>query len=88
MAENLRAKVIIPVHYDIWSNFMASTNEILELWKMRKDRLQYDFHPFIWEVGGKIHFILKIKHFSRIPSSRGFDDCFEQDSNIQFKALL
>ena len=36
MAENLRAKVIIPVHYDIWSNFMASTNEILELWKMRK----------------------------------------------------
>ncbi|TBW82320.1 L-ascorbate 6-phosphate lactonase, partial [Staphylococcus hominis] len=39
MAENLNAKVIIPVHYDIWSNFMASTNEIIELWKMRKDRL-------------------------------------------------
>ena len=35
MAENLRAKVIIPVHYDIWSNFMASTDEILALWKMR-----------------------------------------------------
>ena len=26
-----RYKVIIPVHYDIWSNFMAPTNEILEL---------------------------------------------------------
>ena len=66
MAENLRAKVIIPVHYDIWSNFMASTNEILELWKMRKDRLQYNFHPFIWEVGG-VHLSSRSAP-SRIPS--------------------
>lgn len=32
---------------------MASTDEILALWKMRKECLQYQFHPFIWEVGGK-----------------------------------
>ena len=87
MAENLRTKVIIPVHYDIWSNFMASTNEILELWKMRKDRLQYDFHPFIWEVGGKYTYP-QDQHLIEYHHPRGFDDCFEQDSNIQFKALL
>ena len=87
MAENLRAKVIIPVHYDIWSNFMASTNEILELWKMRKDRLQYNFHPFIWEVGGKYTYP-QDQHLVEYHHPRGFDDCFEQDSNIQFKALL
>lgn len=87
MAENLRTKVIIPVHYDIWSNFMASTNEILELWKMRKDRLQYDFHPFIWEVGGKYTYP-QDQHLVEYHHPRGFDDCFEQDSNIQFKALL
>ena len=87
IAENLRTKVIIPVHYDIWSNFMASTNEILELWKMRKDRLQYDFHPFIWEVGGKYTYP-QDQHLVEYHHPRGFDDCFEQDSNIQFKALL
>ncbi|WP_251420606.1 MULTISPECIES: L-ascorbate 6-phosphate lactonase [Lactococcus] len=87
MAENLQAKVIIPVHYDIWSNFMASTAEILELWKMRKERLQYDFHPFIWEVGGKYTYPLD-KEKIEYHHPRGFEDCFEEDSNIQFKALL
>ena len=87
MAENLRAKVIIPVHYDIWSNFMASAHEILELWKMRKDRLQYDFHPFIWKVGGKYTYP-QDQHLVEYHHPRGFDDCFEQGSNIQFKALL
>lgn len=87
MAECLQAKVVIPVHYDIWTNFMASTQEILELWRMRKDRLQYQFHPFIWEVGGKYTYpqdqeLLEYHH------PRGFEDCFEEDSNIQFKALL
>ncbi|MDU4450420.1 MAG: L-ascorbate 6-phosphate lactonase, partial [Staphylococcus lugdunensis] len=87
MAENLNAKVIIPVHYDIWSNFMASTNEIIELWKMRKDRLQYQFHPFIWEVGGKYTYP-EDKDKIEYHHPRGFDDAFEQPSNIQFKALL
>lgn len=87
MAENLRAKVIIPVHYDIWSNFMASTDEILALWKMRKERLQYQFHPFIWEVGGKYTYP-QDKDRIEYHHPRGFYDCFEHDSNIQFKALL
>ena len=87
MAENLRAKVIIPVHYDIWSNFMASTDEILALWKMRKERLQYQFYPFIWEVGGK-YVYPQDKDRIEYHHPRGFDDAFEHDSNIQFKALL
>lgn len=76
MAENLRTKVIIPVHYDIWSNFMASTNEILELWKMRKDRLQYDFHPFYlgsWQ--GKYTYP-QDQYLVEYHHPRGFDDCF------------
>ena len=28
MAEALKTKVVIPVHYDIWSNFMADPKEI------------------------------------------------------------
>ncbi len=52
MAESLNAKVVIPVHYDIWSNFMADPKEITEIWKFKKDRLQYGFKPYIWQVGG------------------------------------
>ena len=87
MAEKLRAKVIIPVHYDIWSNFMASIDEILTLWKMRKERLQYQFHPFIWEVGGQYTYP-QDKDRMEYHHPRGFEDCFDHDSNIQFKALL
>ncbi|CRH91478.1 Probable L-ascorbate-6-phosphate lactonase ulaG [Chlamydia trachomatis] len=87
MAENLGAEVIIPVHYDIWSNFMASTDEIIELWKMRKERLQYKFHPFIWEVGGKYTYPLD-KDRIEYHHPRGFDDYFLEDSDIQFKSLL
>ncbi len=36
MAESLNAKVVIPVHYDIWSNFMADPKEIMEIWKFKK----------------------------------------------------
>lgn len=66
---------------------MASTDEILALWKMRKECLQYQFHPFIWEVGGKYTYP-QDKDRIEYHHSRGFDDCFEQDSNIQFKSLL
>ncbi len=38
MAESLNAKVVIPVHYDIWSNFMADPKEITEIWKFKIGR--------------------------------------------------
>lgn len=87
MAEALRAKVIIPVHHDIWTNFMASTDEILALYRMRKDRLQYKFHPFIWEVGGK-YVYPRDKDLTEYHHPRGFDDCFEQEQNIPFRSML
>jgi len=87
MAECLRTNVIIPVHHDIWTNFMASTDEILALWRMRKDRLQYKFHPFIWEVGGK-YVYPQDKNLIEYHHPRGFDDCFEHEPNVQFKSIL
>ena len=87
MAECLRTNVIIPVHHDIWTNFMASTQEIIDLWRMRKDRLQYKFHPFIWDVGGKYVWPLD-KDKLQFHYRRGFEDCFKQEPNIQFKSML
>ena len=54
---------------------------------MCKECLQYQFHPFIWEVGGKYTYP-QDKDRIKYHHPRGFDDCFEQDSNIQFKYLL
>lgn len=36
MAEALNAKVVIPFHHDIWSNFQADPQEIRVLWEMKK----------------------------------------------------
>lgn len=87
MAEALNTKVVIPFHHDIWSNFQADTNEILQLFAMKKDRLQYAFKPFIWQVGGKFVFPGdKDKLEYHYP--RGFSDCFTVDINMPFKAFL
>lgn len=52
MAECLKARVVIPVHHDLWTNFQADTRKIISLWRMKKDRLKYTFKPFVWQVVG------------------------------------
>ncbi len=87
MAEGLNTEVIIPMHHDIWTNFQADPNEILVLWNMRKDRLQYGFRPFIWQVGGKyVYPTDKDKTVYQHP--RGFEDAFTLEPDLPFKALL
>lgn len=87
MAEGLDTQVVIPVHHDIWTNFQADPNEILVLWNMRKDRLQYKFKPFIWQVGGKFVYPNdKDKLIYQHP--RGFEDAFTIEPDLPFTALL
>ncbi len=87
MAEALKTKVIIPFHHDIWSNFQADPAEISMLYEMKKYRLQYQFKPFIWQVGGKFVFPAdKDKREYHYP--RGFDDCFEGEIDLPFKSFL
>ena len=87
MGEALNCKVIIPYHHDIWTNFQADPNEILVLWNMRKNRLQYKFKPFIWQVGGKfVYPDDKDKIEYHYP--RGFDDCFTKPINLPYPSFL
>jgi L-ascorbate 6-phosphate lactonase len=87
MAECLNAKVVIPVHHDIWTNFQSDPNEILMLWEMRKNRLQYKFKPFIWQVGGK--FVYPNDQDRLLYQyERGFDDVFTLEPDLPFKSLL
>lgn len=87
MAEALRCKVVIPIHHDVWSNFQADTAEIEVLYEMRKYRLDYQFHPFIWEVGGKYTYPAD-KDKRRYHHDRGFHDCFLEEPNTPFRSIL
>lgn len=87
MGEALNTKVIIPFHHDIWSNFQADPMEITMLWNMKKDRLQYQFKPYIWQVGGKFVFPAdKDKMEYHYP--RGFDDCFTGEPDLPYTSFL
>ncbi|MFT3970570.1 MAG: L-ascorbate 6-phosphate lactonase [Micropruina sp.] len=87
MAEALRCKVVIPFHYDVWTNFKADPQEIVDLWNIKKDVLQYQFKPFIWDVGGRFTFpndVDKRKYHYR----RGFEDAFTDEQNVPFPSIL
>ncbi len=87
MAEGLKTKVVIPIHHDLWTNFMADTNEILTLWNMKKYRLKYDFKPFIWQVGGSFTYP-DHKDDMEYMYERGFSDAFTVEPDLSFKSIL
>ncbi len=87
MAEALRAKVVIPVHHDIWTNFQADPREIEVLWRMRKDRLDYRFRPFLWEVGGKYVYPGDREKLA-YHHPRGFEDAFEGEHDLPYLSFL
>ena len=87
MAEALKTKVVIRVHYDIWSNFMADPKEITLLWQSKKESLAYQFHPFIWQVGGKFTYP---QDFEKLEFNfdRGFHDAFTTENDTRFPSFL
>ena len=87
MGEALNCKVMIPYHHDLWTNFKADTHEVLLLWYMRRNRLQYKFKPFIWEVGGMFTYP-NDKDLIEYHYPRGFDDVFEDTTNLPFHSFL
>lgn len=87
MAEALQCKVVIPIHYDVWTNFMADLNEIKVLYDMKKERLGYQFHPFFWEVGGKYVYPNDAEKMA-YHHDRGFHDCFINEPNTPFRSIL
>lgn len=87
MAESLGTDVVIPIHYDVWTNFKADPAEIKMLYDFKKDKLDYKFHPFIWDVGGK-YVYPQDKDKKEYHYRRGFEDCFEHPQNIPFRSAL
>lgn len=87
MAESLGCKVVIPFHYDVWTNFKADPAEITLLYDFKKYTLDYKFVPFIWDVGGKFTYpndMNKRQYHYR----RGFEDAFTEEPNVPFRSIL
>ncbi|QQO07740.1 L-ascorbate 6-phosphate lactonase [Breznakiella homolactica] len=87
MAECLKARVVIPIHHDIWTNFQADPMEIVALWNMRKKRLRYGFSPFIWQVGGKFTYPGD-RDTIEYHYPRGFDDVFSGEDDLPYPSFL
>ena len=87
MAEALRCKVVIPIHYDVWTNFKADPQEIIAIYQMKKDTLDYGFRPYIMDVGGKFTYPNDAVSY-RYHYPRGFADCFTTEQNVPFRSIL
>lgn len=87
MAECLNTEVVIPIHHDIWTNFMADPQDIMVMWNRKKDRLKYKFKPYIWQVGGKFVWPDN-KDDMEYMYDRGFHDAFAMEPDLPFKSLL
>lgn len=87
MAEDLKTKVVIPMHYDIWDNFYADPKDIIALWNLKKNRLQYQFKPYVWQVGGCFNFPQDKDKFE-FMYDRGFHDAFTNKPDLPFPELL
>ncbi|KAI3473769.1 hypothetical protein Pfo_030958 [Paulownia fortunei] len=85
-AEALQTKVIIPLHWDIWSNMLGDPYEIELLWKYRKEKLQYQFNPMMWLPGGKFTYpddIGKLQYYH----PRGFNDRYTNNRGVCGKIM-
>ena len=54
---------------------------------MKKDRLKYQFKPYIWQVGGKFTYPTN-KDDMEFNFYRGFDDAFVQENDLPFTSFL
>lgn len=87
MAEDLNTKVVIPMHWDIWSNFFTDPKDIIALWDRKKYRLQYKFKPYILQVGGEFNYPQDKDKFEYMYD-RGFHDAFKNSPDLPFPELL
>jgi L-ascorbate 6-phosphate lactonase len=77
----------MPFHHDIWTNFQNDPREIEVLWNMKKERLQYGFAPFFWQVGG-VYTYPTDKGRMHYQHNRGFKDIYTDEPEVPYKAFL
>lgn len=85
--EALNCQKLIPMHWDVWSNTLASPYEILRLWEERKAKLAYAFSPLCWLPGGSFTWP-EDAHKLEYMYDRGFADHHSYATNPPYPAYL
>lgn len=84
-AQNLDTEVLIPYHYDLWSNQVVDPREMEMLHDFNSHRL--DFSLFIWRVGGKFIYP-DHKDKGRYEYPQGGEDSFTDEPNLPYPSFL
>ncbi len=85
IAQNLRAKVLIPFHYDMWSMQSVDPAELEVLHHFNRHSMK--FKLFIWKVGGKFTYPDDADK-GRYNYPKGEENFYVDQPNIPFKAFL
>jgi len=85
IAQNLRANVLIPFHYDMWSMQSVDPNELELLHHFNRHSMK--FKLFIWKVGGKFTYP-DDQDKGRYNYPKGEENFYVDEPNIPFKAFL
>jgi L-ascorbate 6-phosphate lactonase len=85
IAWSLNAKLLIPVHYDLWTTQAADPNELVMLYNFNKHL--YKFKLFIWKVGGMFTWP-DDQDKGKYQYSKGEEDYFVDEPNIPFRSFI
>ncbi|MCL3986615.1 L-ascorbate 6-phosphate lactonase [Limosilactobacillus fermentum] len=86
-AEDLEAKVVIPMHWDVWSNMLGDPGEVELLWRYRRHKFGYKFYPFAWLPGGHFTYpddVDKLQYYHQ----RGFEDRYQYPTELPYRSFL
>jgi L-ascorbate 6-phosphate lactonase len=82
---SLNAKVLIPIHYDMWAAQNADPNELVLLYNFNKHL--YNFKLFIWKVGGMFTYP-DDQDKGKYQYPKDWGDYFTDEPNIPFPSFL
>lgn len=85
IGRDLNAKVLIPIHYDMWATQNADPNELVLLHEFNKHLMK--FKLFIWKVGGMFTYP-DDQDKGKYQYPKDYGDFFTDDPNIPFPSFL
>lgn len=85
MAWSLNAKMLIPIHYDMWAPQHADPNELVLLHDFNKHLMK--FKLFIWKVGGKFTYP-DDQEKGKYQYPKGDEAFFSDEPNIPYPSFL
>ncbi len=85
IAWSLNAKVLIPLHYDLWAAQNADPNELVLLHDFNKHQMK--FKLFIWKVGGRFLYP-DDQDVGKYQYPKGTEEFLEEEPNIPFPSFL